>query len=224
MKKPVAVMVVLVLASSTAIAFASIPSANGVIHGCFRRADGRLRVINRDVGRTCRDGERSLSWNRRGRRGLQGLRGPRGLQGIQGPQGEPGVSSHALTEHIVASFTPATEPGSSASWTQPADTIARVYWRVIITTPRDPCQSAEAANVNFILRLNGFAVDGPSEQTVGPAETKSVPAVGSFEFSGGNPLFPGQYELRTETSTVNNIAPDCLDTTVETEVFVETVA
>ena len=220
MRKPIAAMiVVLVVASSTVIAFASIPSANGVIHGCFRRSDGRLRVINAEAGRTCQTGERSLNWNQRGRRGPRGLRGPQGEQGIQG---ESGVSSHALTEHIVASFTPATEPGSSASWTQPVNTIARIYWRVIITTPGDSCQSAEAANMNFMLRLNGLAADAPGEQTVGPDETKVVPALGGFEFSGA--LFPGQYELRTETWTVNNIAPDCLGTIVETEVFVETVA
>ena len=94
---------------------------------------------------------------------------------------------------------------------------------MIITTPGDPCQSAEAANVSFALRLNGVAVDGPGEETVGPAETKSVPAFGSWVPPGEGVLFPGQYELRTETSTVNNIAPDCLDTVVETEVFVETV-
>jgi hypothetical protein len=221
MKKPVAVIILLVVASSTAIAFASIPSANGVIHGCYRRSDGRLRVINADAGRTCLAGEKALKWNRRGPRGLQGLRGPRGIQGIQGPQGEPGVASHALTEHIVASFTPATATSSVASWTQAENTIATgVYWRVKITTPQDPCQSPEAANIGFVLFVNDLPVSGPTEQTVGPAETKSIPAVGSFPLE--TVLLPGEYELTTET-TVNNIAPDCLDTIVETEVFVETV-
>jgi hypothetical protein len=215
MKKQVVLLAALLVIATGAVTFASIPSASGVIHGCYRRSDGQLRVINRDLGRTCRAGEKALSWKQRGPRGL------RGPQGIQGIQGEPGISSHSLTEAIVASYKPATEAGSIASWTQPANTIARVYWRVTITTPGDPCQSSEAANVSFALSINDEPVAGPQEQTVGPGEAETIPVLGSF--SDGLVLLPGEYALTTETTTVNNVAPDCEETVVDTEVYVETV-
>jgi hypothetical protein len=79
------------LAVTGGIAFAAIPnSSTGVITGCYKTANGALRVIDAQAGRTCRGGEITLNWNRRGPVGPVGPRGPQGAQGPQGPQGAQG--------------------------------------------------------------------------------------------------------------------------------------
>jgi hypothetical protein len=201
-------------------AVASVPDANGVIHGCYRKADGRLRVINTDRGQSCIKGERLLDWSKQGPQGVQGLQGE---QGIQGPTGTPGVTSPAITEHLTSSFTPATDRSSVVSWTQPPNTVATVYWRVSLIAPGGTCQSEEAAvagNLQFWLNAADAGTES-SMLTVGPGETKTWPVVGSRHFGG---LLPGQYELTTDMPNDYPPAPDCTATVIETEVFVETVA
>jgi len=61
----------LVLASGLAVvtgalAFASIPDANGVFHGCVRTSTGAIRIIDTDQNQTCRAGETAVSWNKAG--------------------------------------------------------------------------------------------------------------------------------------------------------------
>ena len=61
----------LVLASGLAVvtgalAFASIPDANGVFHGCVRTSTGAIRIIDTGQNQTCRAGETAVSWNKAG--------------------------------------------------------------------------------------------------------------------------------------------------------------
>jgi hypothetical protein len=82
----VGVVVAIVLAAS-GFAVAAIPSG-GVIHGCFAKRTGALRVIG--SRKHCARGEQALSWNQQGKPGLPGQQGKPGLPGQQGPQGAPG--------------------------------------------------------------------------------------------------------------------------------------
>jgi collagen triple helix repeat protein len=71
------------------IAYATIPDDNGVIHGCYAKSGGSLRVI--DAGVTnCSKSETSLNWNVKGATGPVGPQGAQGAQGAQGPQGPAG--------------------------------------------------------------------------------------------------------------------------------------
>jgi hypothetical protein len=90
-----ALAVVLVLAASVAVA--SIPDANGVIHGCRKNSGGALRVIDTDAGQTCMANETALSWSQ---------------TGPQGPAGPPGGVSglHVLSQNTQF---PANSPGFS---------------------------------------------------------------------------------------------------------------
>jgi hypothetical protein len=45
------------------IAYASIPGSNGVIHGCYQKINGQLRVIDPAAGGGCTANESPLSWN-----------------------------------------------------------------------------------------------------------------------------------------------------------------
>lgn len=68
-------------AMTVGVAWAAVPSGY-VINSCYNTTNGGLRVVG---GTTCKDGERSLSWNQ------TGPQGPQGIQGIQGPQGDVGA-------------------------------------------------------------------------------------------------------------------------------------
>src|SRR5215211_8385721 len=73
MKKLVSALAVVVFAAgAAALAYASIPDENGVIHGCFKNESGQLRVIE---GGDCHPNESALDWNQTGP--------PGGLSGYQ---------------------------------------------------------------------------------------------------------------------------------------------
>src|SRR5438128_2688192 len=65
------------------IARATIPDAQGVIHGCVRNGD--LRVID-TASAACKDNETALVWNQQGPKGDTG---DTGAQGVAGPPGSP---------------------------------------------------------------------------------------------------------------------------------------
>ena len=44
--------------------YATIPDAGGVIHGCYAKSGGAIRVIDDEVT-TCKQGETQLDWNGR---------------------------------------------------------------------------------------------------------------------------------------------------------------
>jgi hypothetical protein len=94
----VATLVAAALAVTAGIAYATIPSG-GVIHGCYSKSGGALRVIDASV-RNCKLGETALDWNVLGAQGPQGPQGPEGLQGPVGPQGPAGVSGRVFARII----------------------------------------------------------------------------------------------------------------------------
>ena len=116
------------------VAFASIPGADGVIHGCFAKSTGRLRVINTDRGMDCARGERRLSWNQAG---VPGQDGAPGLQGEPGPGGIADRLSPSVPQ-LVGDNQQAT---ASASWTQSAGSINVAWARATVMwdTAYDGC-------------------------------------------------------------------------------------
>lgn len=57
------VVLVLGLVLGGRIAYASIPDSNGVVHGCYQKNSGDLRVIDTNAGGGCASSENPLSWN-----------------------------------------------------------------------------------------------------------------------------------------------------------------
>lgn len=91
-------------------ATASIPSDNGVIHGCLQPNNGNItRVVDAEAGQTCASNETPLNWSQTGPQGPAGEAGSTGPQGetgpagAQGPAGAPGVSGY---EVVVATLSP----------------------------------------------------------------------------------------------------------------------
>ncbi len=114
------------------VAYASIPDANGVIHGCYKKSGGTLRVIDSAVER-CGASETPLNWNQTGPQGPQGPQGvtgpagpqgpegPPGPQGQEGPQGPPGQPGQ-LTAHSGSGL--ASIPCNFVTETSPVHTVA----------------------------------------------------------------------------------------------------
>jgi hypothetical protein len=85
-RRPSAALIVAIVALIVAlggVAIASIPSADGTIHGCYN-AQGQLRVIDAESGASCAPGETALSWNQTGPAGPPGP-----SQAIQGRHDAP---------------------------------------------------------------------------------------------------------------------------------------
>lgn len=70
------------------VAGATIPDAAGVIHACVK--NGEPRIVDTEVGESCKATEQALDWNAQGPPGPIGPQGAQGPQGVQGPQGETG--------------------------------------------------------------------------------------------------------------------------------------
>jgi hypothetical protein len=70
-------------------AASSIPGRDGVIHGCYAKKKGNLRLIA--AGRRCSKRENGIAFNQQGPRGLSGGRGATGSRGPTGGTGSPGA-------------------------------------------------------------------------------------------------------------------------------------
>jgi hypothetical protein len=91
----IAIAVVAGLVLAGGVAYASIPDAAGVIHGCYQKVNGQLRVIDTSRGGTCSPSENALSWNQTGPTGAQGPTGPTGAKGATGATGPTGAAGSA---------------------------------------------------------------------------------------------------------------------------------
>jgi hypothetical protein len=89
-------------------AWAAIPGPEGIIHGCYNRHSGAVRVIDTATRQRCRRRESELDWDEvgppgprggggktgpQGKQGKTGLQGKQGLPGTPGSPGAPGVSN-----------------------------------------------------------------------------------------------------------------------------------
>jgi hypothetical protein len=149
-----AIAVVLVLGGS---ALASIPDADGTIHGCLGK-NGGLRLV--EASEDCRPNETPIEWNQSGREGATGatgVTGPTGLSGATGPTGPSGARGETGPSGptglpgttIVARArlaSPVMFPNNNAtmelvlspdSWTQQAGTVNVFYGRIQVFRPPD---------------------------------------------------------------------------------------
>jgi hypothetical protein len=99
-----------------ATAYASIPDSSGVIHGCYLKGVGTLRVIDSPSQKCFTAIETPIQWNQTGPQGPPGPQGPKGStgpqgpaggQGPQGPQGPQGAAGGPSTATFSFTQTPA---------------------------------------------------------------------------------------------------------------------
>ena len=97
------VALVALFIAATGFAVGAIPGRDGVIHACYKKKGGALRVVA--AGKKCPRGTRALSWNQRGLAGAngpKGANGPRGATGVQGVGGAKGEAGTAVAYARVA--------------------------------------------------------------------------------------------------------------------------
>jgi hypothetical protein len=75
-------------AGGVAVASGGIPGSDAVIHGCYQKNEGTLRVVPQ--GSNCRSDEIGLTWNQQGPTGPTGPTGATGNTGPTGPAGDTG--------------------------------------------------------------------------------------------------------------------------------------
>src|SRR4051812_9091798 len=81
------------VALGTGVAFGSIPDSGGVIHACYNKTNGKLRVTdatNPKLGACLASLESAVDWNQQGPAGPVGATGPKGDTGATGPAGGQG--------------------------------------------------------------------------------------------------------------------------------------
>jgi hypothetical protein len=83
------VALVLAMGGGAYAAINSVPGPGGVIHGCYARRTGSLRLVG--VARKCARSEYAISFNQKGRTGQAGARGLPGAPGTPGAPGAPGA-------------------------------------------------------------------------------------------------------------------------------------
>jgi hypothetical protein len=84
------VAIVAIVLAFAGVGWASIPDSGGVIHACYKKEHGQLRVTDADQQQSCRHSEVALSWSQTGPQGPIGPQGPKGDTGPAGPQGSKG--------------------------------------------------------------------------------------------------------------------------------------
>ncbi len=89
--------VLLIGAASAGVAWATIPGNDGVIHGCYLKSGGTLRVIDASVT-NCKRGEVALDWNQSGPQGPPGTAGVPGAGYAEFKSGEGGAGAILLPE------------------------------------------------------------------------------------------------------------------------------
>ena len=99
-----------VLALAGGVAYATIPDANGVVHGCYNTVNGNLRVIDAAAGQTCKNSEAALNWNLVGPAGIPGAPGAPGAPGTPGTPGEDGATVADVLLRVHRSYLPIIRP------------------------------------------------------------------------------------------------------------------
>jgi hypothetical protein len=69
-------------------AVSRIPGPGGIIHGCYKKHKGNLRLV--PAGRRCSRKELAIAFNQTGPRGVAGPRGAKGTTGAKGATGATG--------------------------------------------------------------------------------------------------------------------------------------
>jgi hypothetical protein len=81
-----------------AAVWASVPDSAGLIHGCYNKNTGALRVIDTAKKQKCLTSELALSWSQKGPTGPVGTTGVTGPTGDRGPTGPTGDLSNYYTK------------------------------------------------------------------------------------------------------------------------------
>jgi hypothetical protein len=144
------VAVFIALGGGAYAAVSSIPGADGVIHGCYRKKGGTLRLV--PTGRRCSRSEKAIAFNQKG---PPGPRGSRGASGRSGPTGATGAKGEAGARG---------EPGPAGPGaTSLTTTVAEVPGKTILASPENGLEvSAECLpeSKEVVVKIETASAEG----------------------------------------------------------------
>jgi hypothetical protein len=155
---------VVLIAVAGGVAYAAIPDSHGVIHACYSKKLGVLRVIDSEAGKTCLPGEKALTWNQKGE---QGPAGPQGEPGPQGPAGQAGGSDVQVMQGSFAVAFGATGGGQTFPLTE--ITISGRCERI----PAPPPSNEQVLALVLLDAASGATMDAFGSFTGGPIGIQS---------------------------------------------------
>jgi hypothetical protein len=130
------------------VAWASVPDEDGVIHACYVKSSGEVRVIDPDLT-SCRRGENPIEWS------------------VQGSGGEPGSGVAGFT----TSYGPTTVPTANVS-TPPLAILSGLPNGPSFATVTVNVQNGSGQAVSLICALGEF---GPAYSFTVPGNTTGGP-------------------------------------------------
>jgi hypothetical protein len=190
------IVAAIVAAACAGAAYATIPGSDDVIHGCYAKSGGTLRVIDASVT-NCKSGETSLNWSQQG---VPGLPGPQGEQGEPGEPGPPGPAGavDSFGASNGSNFTPLT-PGvlvTVISKDVPAGNYAVFASGEVVDTDNDALVVCE-------LLGNGAGIQTSNSSLVNDSnERDRVSLIGHAAFAGA-----GTLEVACSTEAEGATAP-----------------
>lgn len=161
-------------------------SSTGVITACFVKKTGAVRYINAQAGKTCKSGEKKVTFNKTGPTGITGATGATGATGERGPSNtfvKANTTAVAIDDLLVL---PSAPPKN----------------RVVTLTLQAGTYSLNASTSIKTSNATTAAVTCTMDATVGTVS--STPAKASFD------LAADQWQSLAVTGTLNTTG----DTTV----------
>lgn len=163
------------LGGTSYAAVKSIVGRDGVIHGCYARKTGALRVVKPSA--RCHRGESKIAWNNDGRPGLRGIAGPEGPRGPAGAAAPPAAAAAhvSLGQSTLTGSTPVAadlaSPGGSGKL------VTTFPSRLVMHATADFSKPSGQGNetVSCLIRLDS----GSGFQFAGTAGDVTLPDVGA---------------------------------------------
>lgn len=190
-------------------AYASIPDSSGVIHGCYNRDNGSLRVIDPSVVATCRSGESPVAWSQTG---PQGSQGPQGPQGPSGPAGATHAWS-ATSASVVAPSDPSELLGIdivSVSDLPPGNYVVWVAGETNVTGSGEDFSECALESSSGIMQQQELELNPPDQGTYALTGAASLPNGGSVSLKCGNNI-PGRGAIDFVNNSLTVIQVDALN-------------
>ena len=187
------VTLAVVLAGSAGAAYAAIPGADGVIHGCFNASanpSGVLRVIDTAAGMKCAKNERALDFNQRGPKGDKGDKGDQGIQGIQGDQGPKGDTGDQGIQGIQGPKGDDGAPGAAG--------ISTATFAIAVNPTSNNLQDVPTKVITRSLSEGSWAIVGTVNATAGVGVFADDDQVGDFscQLRSGDSVIGGAADRR----------------------------
>jgi hypothetical protein len=145
-----ALVAVAIAVTAGGVAYATIPDGN-VIHGCYQKSNGTLRVVDTGAGGACSSQEKSLDFSQMG---------PSGPSGASGPSGPPGPSDAWQGSNP---YTPGVQQNTAtfvSEWTLTTMTsVSLPAGSFFVSAKTSLVDTGEAVNLYCTLNTSGSVFD-----------------------------------------------------------------